>query len=72
MENLLSDGVFTEEIESEALDIFEANQAGYNKREFVRYMPSKQVSQFDSNKLGGSFFLSGDAKMLCQGRKSYL
>ena len=66
MEKVLSDGVFIEEIQSEALDIFEANQAGY-KEGFVRYMPSEQVSQFDSIKLGGFCFLSGDAEMLCQG-----
>ena len=71
MENMLSDGVFTEEIENEALNIFEANQAGYNEG-FVRYMPSEQVRQFESIKLGGFCFLSGDAEMLCQGRKSYL
>ena len=63
---MLSNGVFIEEIESEALDIFEANQTGY-KEGFVRYMPSEQVSQFDSIKPGGFCFLSGNAEMLCQG-----
>ena len=43
MENALSDGVFIQEIESEALDMFEANQEGY-KEGFVQYLPSGQVS----------------------------
>ena len=43
MENILSDGVTIEEIKSEALDMFEANQTGY-KDGFVRFLPSGQVS----------------------------
>ena len=44
MENILSDGVTIEEIKSEALDMFEANQTGYEDG-FVRFLPSGQVSQ---------------------------
>ena len=44
MEKVLSDGVFIEEIQSEALDVIETNQAVF-KEGFVRYLPSGQVSQ---------------------------
>ena len=43
MENILSDGVWLEEIESEALKVFEANQAEHADK-YVRFMPSGQVS----------------------------
>jgi len=42
MENKLSDGVWLEEIESEALEVFEANQAEHVDK-YVRFMPSGQV-----------------------------
>jgi len=42
MENILSDGVHIEEIKSEALDVFEANQRGYIDG-FVRFLPAGQV-----------------------------
>ena len=44
MENILSDGVTIEEIKSEALDMFEAKQTGYEDG-FVRFLPSGQVNQ---------------------------
>jgi len=42
MQSGLSEGVLIEEIKSEALKIFEANQGGY-KDGFVRFLPSGQV-----------------------------
>ena len=44
MEKILPEGVTIEEIKSAALDIFEANQTGYEYG-FVRFLPSGQVSQ---------------------------
>ena len=44
MENILPEGVTIEEIKSEALDMFKANQTGYEDG-FVRFLPSGQVSQ---------------------------
>ena len=44
MDYILSDGVWFEEIASEALEEFEANQSGYADG-FVRFMPSGQVSE---------------------------
>merc|ERR1712071_435561 len=41
MENILSDGVWLEEIENEALEVFEANQAEHADK-YVRFMPSGQ------------------------------
>ena len=45
MQSGLSEGVLIEEIKSEALKIFEANQGGY-KDGFVRFLPSGQVNKF--------------------------
>ena len=42
MEHQLSDGVWVEEIESEALEMFKANQHGHEDG-YVRFMPSGQV-----------------------------
>ena len=42
MESGLSAGVDIEEIKSEALEIFEVNQLGYEDG-FVRFLPSGQV-----------------------------
>ena len=44
MENTLSEAVTIEEIKSKALNMFEANQTGYEDG-FVRFLPSGQVSQ---------------------------
>ena len=45
MQEGLSEGVDVEEIQSEALKIFEANQGAYNDG-FVRFQPSGQVSRY--------------------------
>ena len=42
MEHQLSDGVWVEEIESEALEMFKANQHGHEDG-YARFMPSGQV-----------------------------
>ena len=45
MQSGLSEGVFVEEIQSEAHKIFESNQSGY-KDGSVRFLPSGQVNKF--------------------------
>ena len=45
MQSGLSEGVFVEEIQSEAHKIFEANQSGY-KDGSVRFLPSGQVNKY--------------------------
>ena len=44
MQSGLSEGVFIEEMKSEALKIFEANQLKY-KDGFVRFLPSGQCQR---------------------------
>ena len=43
MEHKLSDGVSVEEIQSDTLEAFKANQKSYEDG-FVRFLPSEQVS----------------------------
>ena len=45
MENILSKNVFVEEVDDEALKVFEENQTAF-KNGFVKYQPSEQASSY--------------------------